>query len=97
VQGRTVEKCRDCVQLNQRVYRFGEWFNYFGRKLVPCDATECQGWNCQCRIVPTPGRKRTPGRIPKLYGARRRSVLEFEAGAEAQARAFMQVMEGQDG
>lgn len=94
VQGNTEEKCRDCVQLAGRTYRYSEWFNYFGRQLVPCDATECGGWRCMCKIVPTPGRKRTAGRIPRLFGnTGKRSLLQFEAGAEREAQAFLKTMD----
>jgi HK97 family phage portal protein len=92
VQGRTQEKCRDCVQLNNRTYRFSEWFAYFGRQLVPCELTECQGWNCQCSIVPTPNKRRTAGRIPRLYGPKR-SVLQFENDAVSQFQGYNQVIE----
>lgn len=71
-----VERCRDCAQLYGKVRPFSEWFAYFGRKLPPCSATECGGWQCFHLVEPTSD-PLTPGKLPPLFGASR-SVLHIE-------------------
>ena len=77
--GETELHCRDCAQLNNLVFPFSVWFNYFGRELPPCNATECGGYRCKCKVVTFVG-KASKGTPPRLFGGSGRSMLEFEEG-----------------
>lgn len=58
IEGDTVNKCVDCVRLDGQIHR---WEEYRERNLLPQtpgQATECEGWQCRCQLVPVVGRTR---------------------------------------
>lgn len=58
VEGDTINKCRDCVRLDGQIHR---WSEYVERNLMPQtpgQATACEGWLCQCSLMPVVGRSR---------------------------------------
>lgn len=67
VQGDTGEPCQDCIALDKQKRRMKTWLKYFGGRLPPNSHTECLGFRCACRIVPTVGKK-TRGALPPLHG-----------------------------
>jgi hypothetical protein len=61
VVGQT-EHCADCLRLNGVVAPANEWMQY---PLRPqCRELECQGYRCQCQLLPT-DKKPTEGGIPR--------------------------------
>ncbi len=61
--GPTKEHCKDCIRMNNRVYRASIWDKY---GLVPRSRDlECGGYHCLCEFVPT-NLPVTPGRPPGL-------------------------------
>lgn len=72
--GPTSDKCIDCRRLQGQARRFSVWRKYFGGQLVPCGATECGGFNCQCEISPRQTAV-SRGALPRLHGYRK-AVLQ---------------------
>jgi HK97 family phage portal protein len=57
-EGDTVEKCKDCLRLDGQRHRWRDWA---ARNLLPGtpgQATECKGFNCQCKLIPVSGEAR---------------------------------------
>lgn len=54
VLGGAEQHCTDCPRLNKQVHRAKDWKkrNLDGIPRVG-QATECEGWRCQCKLVPT--------------------------------------------
>jgi len=66
--GATEEHCDDCSRVAGRVYRKDTWDRY---GWVPGSrALACGGWRCDCRRIPAPGERITPGRPPSMIGPR---------------------------
>jgi len=57
----TKNPCRSCLGLEGRVYRNSTWLEY--NCVPPTRATDCGGYNCGHRLLPTDDRI-TPGKFP---------------------------------
>ncbi len=67
VLGPTKEKCRSCIGLSGRVYRLSTW--QANNAIPPTHRTQCRGYRCQCRLMPTT-KPITKGKFPVSLLAR---------------------------
>jgi len=66
VRGDTVEPCRSCIRLGNKVKRASYWrrVNVYPQRPVN-HSLECEGYNCLCQLLPTDERC-SPGPLPRL-------------------------------
>jgi hypothetical protein len=62
VLGPTKEKCRSCLGLAGRVYRYSVWLA--NGAIPPTHRTQCKGYRCLCRLMPTT-KPLTRGKFPR--------------------------------
>ncbi|MCK4958401.1 MAG: hypothetical protein KAT00_03355 [Planctomycetes bacterium] len=65
----TKEPCKDCLNLNGRVYRRETWLK--AQVFPQSRDLECQGFWCGCGFRPAPEARVNRGRPPKLTGQKR--------------------------
>lgn len=66
LHGRRITKkpCKDCLKLNDRIYRASIWAK--NRIFPQSFDLACSGFNCGCMFVAAPGAKLNKGKPPKL-------------------------------
>jgi 2'-5' RNA ligase len=86
VLGNTEEHCRDCKRIAGQVRRASFWkrIGIWGAS----GKTECGGWQCECKNVPT-DRPLSRGRFPILYGPKGKGISQMHTHEHSYLEAVM--------